>query len=147
MNQDDLDSITINLGDLSGDYTINLTSPNNYDTITVDPNLYSQNWTGPNANPLGSWSFNDITLTDTKPSSKLQLEGENADIEINGRSVMGILDSIEQRLGLLKCREDLESEWDELRAVGDRYRELVKEIEEKSTMWETLKKMPPPDIT
>jgi hypothetical protein len=53
---------------------------------------------------------------------------------------MGILDSIEQRLGLLKCREDLETEWSELRSLGDQYRAMVKNIEEKTKMWETLKR-------
>jgi hypothetical protein len=59
---------------------------------------------------------------------------------------MQILDGIESRLGLLHTREDLENEWSELRALGDRYREMVRNIEEKSKMWDTLKKMPPPEI-
>jgi hypothetical protein len=68
------------------------------------------------------------------------LEGEDADIEINGRSLMGILDGIEQRLGLLKTHEAMESEWEELRAIGDQYRAKLAEIESKVRMWETLKK-------
>lgn len=92
------------------------------------------------------WKLDDISITPNHNSGKLKLEGDDADIEINGRSVMGILDSIEQRLGLLKCREDLEQEWCELKELGDRYRALQKQIEEKSKMWEALKKMPPPRI-
>jgi hypothetical protein len=52
---------------------------------------------------------------------------------------MQILDGLEQRLGLLKCREDLESNWSELKALGDQYRVMVKDIEEKTRMWNTLK--------
>ena len=87
-----------------------------------------------------------IGLSLSECSNAVDDEGDDADIEINGRSVMGILDSIEQRLGLLKCREDLEQEWSELKELGDRYRALQKQIEEKSKMWEALKKMPPPRI-
>ena len=112
------------------------------DTITLGSGtgIYS------NANANGySWQFDDFTTT-TQSSNKLKLEGDDADIEINGRSVMAILDSIEQRLGLLKCREDLESEWEELKSLGDRYRTKLAEIETKQQMWEALKKMPPPQI-
>lgn len=109
------------------------------DTITLGSGsgIYA---TAPN------WQFEDISLTTNINSGKIQLEGKDADIEINGRSIMGILDSIESRLGLLKCREDLEQEWSELKELGDRYRALQKQIEEKSEMWDALKKMPPPRI-
>jgi len=49
------------------------------------------------------------------------------------------LDGLEQRLGLLKCRGDLEADWSELKALGDQYRAMVKSIEEKTQMWTTLK--------
>ncbi len=104
-----------------------------YSNITIGPN----NWT--NTGTSGSWTFDDISMT-TPDSGKIYLKGENADIMINDRSLMGILDSIEQRLGLLKCREDLETEWSELRSLGDQYRAMVKNIEEKTKMWETLKR-------
>jgi hypothetical protein len=79
-------------------------------------------------------------------SAKLELQGEDADIMINDRSLMQILDGIEQRLGILKCREDLESEWAELKDLGDQYRKLVQQIEEKTKMWNALKKMPPVEL-
>jgi hypothetical protein len=90
------------------------------------------------ANTGPTWAFQDLNLT-SPPSGKITLEGDNADIEINGRSLMQILDGLEQRLGLLKCREDLESDWSELKALGDQYRAMVKSIEEKTQMWNTLK--------
>ena len=95
-----------------------------------------------------SWNWNN-TLSDSNAllsnhdnSGQLELRGDKADIKINGRSIMDVLDGIEQRLGLLKCREDLESEWNELRELGDRYRELQRQIEEKTRMWDALKAMP-----
>ena len=85
-----------------------------------------------------TWTLTDAYLNSSQ-NSKITLDGEDADIEINGRSLMQILDGLEQRLGLLKCREDLESNWSELKALGDQYRAMVKDIEEKTQMWNTLK--------
>ena len=90
------------------------------------------------ANTGPALTFQDLNITSPR-SAKIQLTGENADIEINGRSLMQILDGLEQRLGLLRCREDLESDWSELKALGDQYRAMVKSIEEKTQMWTTLK--------
>ena len=95
-------------------------------TISTDCN------TGP------SWTFSDLSIPLQK--SKITLDGEDADIEINGRSLMQILEGLEQRLGLLKCREDLESDWSELKALGDQYRAMVKDIEEKTKIWNMLKR-------
>ena len=95
-------------------------------TISTDCN------TGP------SWTFSDLSITPLQ-KSKITLDGDDADIEINGRSLMQILDGLEQRLGLLKCREDLEEDWSELKALGDQYRAMVKDIEQKTQMWNTLK--------
>jgi hypothetical protein len=88
--------------------------------------------------PSTTWTLSD-SWQNSPPSGKITLDGDNADIEINGRSLMQILDGLEQRLGLLKCREDLEADWSELKALGDQYRAMVKSIEEKTQMWTTLK--------
>jgi hypothetical protein len=86
-----------------------------------------------------------FTVNDNvKPSATIDLRGDDADIRINGESLMETLTMMKQRLAWLDVRSDLESEWTELREVGDRYRELVANIEDKTRMWETLKKMPPP---
>ena len=85
-----------------------------------------------------TWTLSDAYLNSSQ-NSKITLDGKDADIEINGRSLMQILDGLEQRLGLLKCREDLESDWSDLKALGDQYRAMVKDIEQKTQMWNTLK--------
>ena len=108
--------------------------------VTWDPNYGAvppvtiTNLNGPST----TWTLSD-SWQNSPPSGKITLDGDNADIEINGRSLMQILDGLEQRLGLLKCREDLESDWSELKALGDQYRAMVKSIEEKTQMWNTLK--------
>jgi hypothetical protein len=88
--------------------------------------------------PSGTWTLSD-SWQNAPQSGKITITGENADIEINGRSLMQILDGLEQRLGLLKCREDLESDWSDLKALGDQYRAKLAEIENKNKMWDTLK--------
>ena len=89
--------------------------------------------------PVTITNLNGPNTTWAPTNGKIALKGEDADIEINGRSLMQILDGLEQRLGLLKCREDLESDWSELKALGNQYRAMVKNIEEKTKMWNTLK--------
>jgi len=147
MSQDDFDSVSINVSGIGGGYDplYGPTPP----LITVDPGLFingpvwSTSGTGPTwttTGTSGSWILDDTTLTETRPSGKLTLQGEDADIEINGRSLMQILDGIEQRLGLLKTHESMEAEWAELRAIGDQYRAKLAEIENKVKMWDTLKR-------
>jgi hypothetical protein len=40
----------------------------------------------------------------------------------------------------------LESEWEELKALGEQYRALEQHIQEKMATWDKLKAMPPPEI-
>jgi hypothetical protein len=79
-------------------------------------------------------------------SPKIQLDGPGADIEINGESLIGMLRAIEQRLNILTPNPELESEWKELKELGDQYRALEQHIQEKMATWDRLKAMPPPEI-
>ena len=73
-------------------------------------------------------------------SPKVKLDGPGADIEINGESLVDMLKAIEQRLNILKPNEKLESEWEELRALGDQYRALEAQIQAKMKTWEAIAK-------
>lgn len=75
----------------------------------------------------------------TNPSGKLQLNGKDADIEINGESMVAMLKRIEERLNLLSVNPELESEWEELRELGNQYRELEQRIKDKQETWARLK--------
>lgn len=97
----------------------------------------------------GTTSFDWANVVYTNPSSinstgTMELRGQNADIKINGRSLMDAIDALEQRLNILVPNPELEAEWDELRELGERYRELEKKCKEKGEMWKKLKSMPPP---
>ena len=90
---------------------------------------------GVNTSP---WTYNS--------SPKIQLNGEGADIELNGWSLIESFKKIEERLNILHPNTKLEAEWEELRALGDKYRELEQQIKDKQATWDRLKAMPPPVI-
>ena len=82
----------------------------------------------------------------TQPSAKISLQGEDADIEINGESVVGMLREIRDRLNIIQVSETMEREWDELRALREQYEAKLAECREKSQAWDALKQMPPPQV-
>jgi len=81
-----------------------------------------------------------------KGSGQIHLDGEGADIKVNGKSLMESIQKIEERLNILTPNANLEQEWAELKALGDKYRELEKHILAKQATWDKLKAMPPPEI-
>ena len=89
-----------------------------------------------------SWTSvaNGTSPTHINSAGKISLNGKEADIEINGVSLSSVLERIESRLGLLRPAHDLEKEWEDLKRIGDEYRQLEAEIREKMRVWELLKK-------
>ena len=82
----------------------------------------------------------------TLKGSQLELEGSDADVVIDGKSLTKTLEALEQRLNILVPNPELEKEWTELRELGDRYRELEQQIQAKQATWDCLRAMPPPVI-
>lgn len=80
------------------------------------------------------------------PSATISLKGEDADIDLNGKSMKVWMEKVEERLNILTPNPELEKEWDELRRLGERYRKLENKCKEKAKMWNKLKSMPPPTI-
>jgi hypothetical protein len=97
----------------------------------------------------GGYTFNNIT-TSASPwiavndgTSTLSVTGDadiGGDIKVKGRSLAEFMDSVEQRLNMLQPNPKLEQEWNQLRELGEQYRQLERELAEKSKMWQTLKK-------
>jgi hypothetical protein len=84
-----------------------------------------------------------IATGTTASNNSISVQGDaefDGDITVKGRSLSEFMDSVEQRLNILRPNPDLEAEWDQLRALGEQYRELEKQLAEKSQMWATLKK-------
>ena len=78
--------------------------------------------------------------------AKIKLDGDGADIEVNGWSLVDAVKQIEERLNILQPNTKLESEWAELRELGQKYRELEQHIKDKQATWDRLKAMPPPVV-
>jgi hypothetical protein len=85
----------------------------------------------------------------TSPSgdgAKINLSGENADVVVNGWSLVQSVKKIEERLHIMQPNPELEKEWKDLRKLGDRYRKLEQHIRDKQATFDRIKAMPAPDI-
>jgi hypothetical protein len=136
--------------DLSNTFSnVSLTSPYTVSSGINFPNtIYTtaSNTTGITIGAQGSGG-NVPWLTQSPFSApKIQLNGEGADVEVNGWSLVAAVKSIEQRLAIMQPNTELESEWEELKQLGDQYRKLEQHIQNKQATWDKLKAMPPPEI-
>ena len=98
------------------------------------------------SNTLWTTGLSGTSAADLNQSGMLSLKGEKADIDINGRSLMKTLDALQERLNMLTPNPEMEAEWDQLRELGERYRELEQQCREKTQMWNKLKSMPKPNV-
>ena len=126
--------------DFSGTQSnVSLTSPYavNLSAIGQFPNaVYTTN--GTTASP---WTYSPNTV-----SSKITLDGPDADIKINGVSLWTTMQEIANRLNVMQTNPELEVEWKELRELGEQYRKLEQHILDKQATWDRLKAMPAPDV-
>ena len=100
-------------------------------------------WT---TNTTATGSFRISPDSTIEQSGKLSLRGDTADLDINGKSLKGWMERVEERLNILTPNPELEKEWDDLRRLGERYRKLEKKCKEKADVWKKLKQMPPPKL-
>lgn len=105
---------------------------------SVNTNFPNAIWTG-----MGSTSAPWLSTNPTGTAPKITLNGEGADVEVNGYSLVGAIKRIEERLGLLQPNPKLEAEWEELKALGDKYREMEQHIKDKMRTWEVLNRPAP----
>jgi hypothetical protein len=120
------------------------------DTITVDMSSINSTWltgaSGSNAYTYTGTSTNyawNAASNITSVENTLQVKGDSefdGDITVRGRSLTEFMDSVEQRLNILRPNPTLEAEWDQLRELGEQYRELERQLTEKAQMWNILKK-------
>jgi hypothetical protein len=115
------------------------------DTITLS-SVSGATYTGPYTINTSNGTGISNPWGPTQASAKIQLNGKDADVEVNGKSLMTLLESIEQRLNILTPDSRLEAEWSELKQLGDQYRKLEQHIKDKQATWDRLRAMTPPDI-
>jgi hypothetical protein len=112
----------------------NTTSP--YNSVSATGGLYTI------TSGAGTGSLNPWGTT----GAKIRLDGEDADIEVNGWSLIDSIKRIEERLNILHPNTKLETEWVELRELGEQYRKLEQHIRDKQATWDRLKAMPRPVV-
>jgi hypothetical protein len=133
-DEDDVNTMTLGMpGTIGGANYVFVNSNSNsgvFNTATTYPaNGYTI---------AGSSNWNSTTNAHLS-SSGLDLRGDT-DIKIGERSLKQFMDDVERRLNLLRPNKQLEAEWDELRELGERYRALEKDLEEKVKIWDILKR-------
>ena len=152
---DQIPTITI---DEINELTTSITSGIGTDTITYSP-IWSTTGTvvpgygaaigGQNAytyatNTTSPWiSVSNGGTGSINPSASIEIKGEDADIKINGKSMVTWMEKVEERLNILTPNPELEKDWDDLRRLGERYRALERKCKEKAQMWAALKKVQP----
>ena len=100
-------------------------------------------YASPNTVPwIGTTGSGTGTLK-VEQSGSIEIQGENADIKMNGKSMKAWMEKVEERLNILTPNPELEKDWDDLRRLGQRYRALEKKCKEKAQMWAALKKVQP----
>lgn len=139
-----LDQTTmIDLSDFSADLTI--TAGTVDDIVTLSPPFHTPDFVVGGADCGIDWNIGaNIVASKDLHAGTLRLDGENADIEINGVRLSERLDAIEQRLNMLRPNAELEQQWDQLRSLGQQYRDLEQDLLQKQKAWDTLQSMPPP---
>jgi hypothetical protein len=165
----DFNTYSINLADLEDSITMSSVSAPisgfyGTDTITLGSNHIANGgvtltspytFTGNGAYGAGFCS-NSYTIsgagigtpwmTQGPAGAKIQLDGEGADVEVNGWSLVAAVKRMEERLGLFQPNPELEAEWEELKDLGEQYRKLEQHIRDKQATWDRLKAMPAPII-
>jgi hypothetical protein len=124
--------------DLSSYSSVSLTSPYTVSSGINFPNaVYTTASTG-----IGSpW-----VQSPPMAGPKIRLEGADADIEINGVSLWATMQEISNRLNIMHVNPELETQWAELRELGEQYRKLEQHILDKQATFDRIKAMPAPDV-
>jgi hypothetical protein len=123
--------------DLSGVYSsVSLTSPY---TVSSGINF-------PNAVYTTSTVNSPWVQSPPMAGPKIKLNGADADIEINGVSLWATMQEISNRLNIMHTNPELETQWQELRELGEQYRKLEQHILDKQATFDRVRAMPAPEV-
>lgn len=107
---------------------------------TLITNAYNNNGIGKVTSSFTLSDNNSNVLVNLDLPNKSFNLSKDCDLKLGNISIRTFLERIEQRLEILHINPELESQWDELKELGDRYRQLEKELLEKNKVWDILKK-------
>ena len=134
-------------GNINGTSYSNISLTGGGYTIGTGINTSGHVWTttGTGTSP---YTINPYTIMgagqNISPGGKVVIQGENADLVIGDKSMKTWMERVEERLNLLTPNAKLEEEWEELKSLGEQYRQLEQHIKDKQATWDRLKAMPPP---
>lgn len=130
----DVDTYSV---DLSGVYSsVSLSSPY---TVSSGINF-------PNAVYTTSTVNSPWVRSPPMAGPKIKLDGADADIEINGVGLWATMQEIANRLNIMHTNPELETEWQELRELGEQYRKLEQHILDKQATFDRVRAMPAPEV-
>ena len=89
------------------------------------------------AGGAGSWATN-VTI-EPYYTKKPKVEITDKDLVIDGLSLRDFMQTVNERMGIMVPNPKLEAEFNELKELADRYRELERKLLDQKVMWETLK--------
>lgn len=86
------------------------------------------------------YTWTTTGISDTRSSIQVKGDAEfDGNVTVQGKNLMDMLETIESRLGILTPNPALEAEFDELKALGDAYREAERRLNEQKRVFEILK--------
>lgn len=141
-NDEDLGifSKTINMGSASGSmnniYSTHISSITAQSISQLPINSAATN-TGAYYTSPGVYVNDGFTYDTYKNYNDVHIQGE---LYVQGKNLSATLETIEERLAILKPNPELEERWETLKSLRKQYMDLEKEILEKEEIWKTLKK-------
>lgn len=114
---------------------------NNNISITSGAYATSTLATGTNGVSWASLGASSISIRDDLTPNTLTVQGDaqfNGNLTVGGINLMDTLKEIERRLNILRVDPVLEERWQELKELGDRYRELEAHILSKERLVKDL---------
>ena len=152
VNHDErLEEILADSADSTSRETVTLDFSHNFSNVSLtSPYTISSGITFPNS----IYTTSMATPSSSSPwvqsppmaGPKITLEGPDADIEINGVSLWSTMQEIANRLNIMHVNPELETEWAELRELGEIYNQLEQHILDKQATFDRIKAMPAPNV-
>jgi hypothetical protein len=102
--------------------------------------------TGGGGGGSGAYVMNNsgwTTAASDIKSGSIHVQGDavfHGNITWQNRDMREWFEAVESRLGMLQPNPKMETDWDELRELGDRYRALEKKLTEQQRVFDILKK-------
>lgn len=116
--------------------TYTATNPVNYGNLTIGASAATSGQVITVANGTGTTAINPTWATNiakTTAKGQLHLEGEDADLVINGVKLSDILNGITDRLAILQPKPELLEKYENLREAYEHYKTLEALLHEEST--------------